>query len=72
MAGNLAEELMTEIDDDDGELEAAYGCMERATGVRGEMPPEEVEVSSENIVVPIASISSVLSAKSILGISEDS
>ena len=72
MGGNLAEELMAEMDDDDGELEAAYGCTEGATGVRGEKPPEEVEVSNERIAVPIANISSALSAKSILGTSDDS
>lgn len=65
-------ELTTEVVDDEGELDAAYGCSDGAIGVRGEKPPEEVEVSRVNIAVPMASISSELSAKSILGMSVES
>ena len=55
MVGSLADEPMREAVDDEGELEAAYGCTEGATGVRGEYAPDEV---SSNIAVPMANISS--------------
>ena len=67
----LADEVIVEVVEVAGELEAAYGCIEGATGVRGENPPEEVEVS-KNIALPMASISAELSTKSILPTSAES
>lgn len=64
--------VAVDIRDEDGEVEAAYGCTEGATGVRGEYPLDEAEVSMENMAVPMASISSELSARSILGMSDES